>query len=457
MAWTHRYVTVAGAGDNTGDSSDFSDAMTLAQAIADAATPHVGYCYNIKAGTYTPGDVLAFATAGATTTPNWWRGCHTVAGDLDDGTHARDAAGSEGTNMPLFDMSDDAAHQVTIAGAHQWFSNIAIKSICTTAAGAVNASGGSLRFVRCRFTNSANNSNARSMTYGGASPVTVHCRFQAHTGSINGASTQGLFIGCHFVGGAAGIGLGSTAAIFTSCVIEGYATTGIVYPNATGQHYVLGSTIYGGTNGVLVSTIPTTGLVFIANSIIGGCTNGVNNNTGGNTNSVVLVRNHFYSCTNNIVGLQEVATFDDTLGVLCGLIDNDTDPFVAKASSDYTLAAANTIDRATGWPGVMEGQTAMNGTPDIGAIHHAGPAAANVRATDYTASGAAGSIATITPSNATVSQDAGYYAAFNLSTVDADLAAGNIKKDTVVFGVTGTYEGGGGGGIWMPRARTVGV
>lgn len=39
--------------------------------------------------------------------------------------------------------------------------------------------------------------------------------------------------------------------------------------------------------------------------------------------------------------------------------------------------------------------------------------------------------------------NAGYYAATNLTQVDADLAAGNIKKDTVIFGITGTHEGGG--------------
>jgi len=48
-----------------------------------------------------------------------------------------------------------------------------------------------------------------------------------------------------------------------------------------------------------------------------------------------------------------------------------------------------------------------------------------------------GSLATQTVSNTTVSQPAGNYAAFNLSTVDTDLASGNIKSGMDIFGVAG--------------------
>lgn len=62
---------------------------------------------------------------------------------------------------------------------------------------------------------------------------------------------------------------------------------------------------------------------------------------------------------------------------------------------------------------------------------------------------------TKTVSNATVSQDAGYYAAFNLATVDADLVVANIKAGITIFGLAG--EAAGGGGIFMPAARQIGV
>ncbi|PTN32230.1 DUF1566 domain-containing protein [Desulfonatronum sp. SC1] len=51
-----------------------------------------------------------------------------------------------------------------------------------------------------------------------------------------------------------------------------------------------------------------------------------------------------------------------------------------------------------------------------------------------------GTLAAQTPTNTTVEQPAGIYEAFNLSTVDADLVAGNIKKDVVIFGITGTAD-----------------
>jgi len=348
-------------------------------------------------------------------------------------------------------MSDDAAHQVTVAGAYQWFSNIAIKSACTTAGGAVSTTVGNLRFVSCRITNSANNSAARALTAATAASVSlVGCRFQTHAagGRVLSLGIGTSLQGCHLSSGVIGI-YSDGGFDADSCVIEGSSTSGVQMAAASGSFILTHCTIYtAGTNGINVSTIPTSGRVMVSNCIIGGCTNGIT--AASATSGVTVLRTHFYSCTNNLVNLQEVAAFDDPLGILLRLIDNDTDPFVAKASSDYTLAAANTIDRATGFPGTIEGQTAMVGYPDIGAIHHAGPAAANVRATDYTASGAAGSIATQTLSNTTTTVAAGYYAADDLATRDTDLAAANIVSGKTIFGVAGAAAGGAGGLLTHP-------
>ena len=79
----------------------------------------------------------------------------------------------------------------------------------------------------------------------------------------------------------------------------------------------------------------------------------------------------------------------------------------------------------------------------------------------------AGSIATktssdLTASNLTVTAPAGYYASDATKTLsDANLTAGNIKKDVEIFGVTGTYEGGGGSSVlsgnFTPASNTLTV
>lgn len=65
----------------------------------------------------------------------------------------------------------------------------------------------------------------------------------------------------------------------------------------------------------------------------------------------------------------------------------------------------------------------------------------------------------LTASNLTVTAPAGLYASDASKTLsDANLVAGNIKKDVTIFSVTGTYEGGGGGnfesGTFTPASDT---
>ena len=67
--------------------------------------------------------------------------------------------------------------------------------------------------------------------------------------------------------------------------------------------------------------------------------------------------------------------------------------------------------------------------------------------TDITGNIASKTSSDLTASNLTVTAPAGHYASAATKTLtDANLTAGNIKKDVTIFNVTGTYEGGGGGG-----------
>lgn len=72
----------------------------------------------------------------------------------------------------------------------------------------------------------------------------------------------------------------------------------------------------------------------------------------------------------------------------------------------------------------------------------------NTFGTQLIADGLAESVTTVEPTgkktiDSTAEVDVSLYASAQV--VDADLVAGNIKKDVNILGVTGTYEGGGGG------------
>jgi hypothetical protein len=120
-----------------------------------------------------------------------------------------------------------------------------------------------------------------------------------------------------------------------------------------------------GTIGVKIYTVPVLGHALILNNIIMAVT-GISATSS--TNGVTAFRNHFVGCTNNLTNITELAAYNDPLGILYRLLDDDTDPWVTKATSDFTLAPTNNIDRTAGFPGIFEGQVAMVGYPDIGAV-----------------------------------------------------------------------------------------
>lgn len=158
--------------------------------------------------------------------------------------------------------------------------------------------------------------------------------------------------------------------------VSGFTTTGISVGSATRLFSIINCSIYAAaTNGILITTLPTTGNINIYNCIIGGCTNGVNNNVGTDTNGVTLVSNQFYDCDNNIVGLTEQADVTADLTASLFNIDNDTDPWVAKASANFNLASG-VAARSAAFPGIFDdpsGTNVMTGYPDMGAVRHQDP------------------------------------------------------------------------------------
>ena len=118
---------------------------------------------------------------------------------------------------------------------------------------------------------------------------------------------------------------------------------------------------------------------------------------------------------------------------------------ITKSYTPTESQQTETITAGTGYDGIGEVDVT------VGAI-----------SSSYVGSGVARkSSSDLTASDLTVTAPAGYYASSAAKTLsDANLVAGNVKKDVQIFGVTGTYEGGGSGttvatGTVTPTARTL--
>lgn len=371
MAWSDHYVTDSGS-DTYANSTNISTPCSLATAIANYAA---GDRINIKAGTYTLAGAITFATAGTSTAPVWWRGYKTTPGDLDTAGGSRIPV----TDLPKID-ADTATDQVIVTANYQTFSNINITSVCTSAGGALSCSSGAgIRFIRCSILNTAANSGARAVSTG-TSNVFLGCYFQATTtaGYCVYAANEATIYGCQFVGGATSIyrnnGLGGTVAF---CTASGFTTAFYENDNGTITSRFYNCTIYGGgaTSGFLVSASLTSGYITIVNCIIGGVVNGINNSSGVDTFNILSVNNQFYDCTNNLVGITEGATVGaDYLAALFNF-DNDTDPWVNKATANFNLSTGAAAC-STAYPGAFDspnGTAIMTGYPDIGAVRHVDP------------------------------------------------------------------------------------
>lgn len=115
--------------------------------------------------------------------------------------------------------------------------------------------------------------------------------------------------------------------------------------------------------------------------------------------------------------------------------------------SDATITAAD------------NNQIGLMGTASVQPTVHAGWVSSGTAETATVVVAAAvptKSAATITPTTTDQTIASGTYLT-GAQTIkgDANLVAGNIKKDVSIFGVTGTYEGSGGGGGWPQAYKNV--
>lgn len=365
-AWTDRYVSVSGAGSHNGT---VGNAWTLAEALA--ANPAAGTRINIIAGTYAnTTTTLTFDDVGTTTAPIWWRGYNTTIGDIDT---------NNALTKPAVTFTTG---QFAVTGAHQIFSNLDISSQCVTAGGAVNLTGGNDIVYRCRIANTASNASARAISTGTTANSEIKfCYLSATTTA--GATVYinaGTWIdGCSVRGGIIGISVATNAYVYNNTV-HGATTTGIQYStSATGAGLIIGNSVYsGGTQAILVTVVPTTGILMIQNNILVTSSNsgtyGVYNNTGADTHTIRLGPNDYYNNGTPISGFTEQNGTTTDYQVALGVKTESSTPWsnVDATHFDFSLQSTSNA-KAGGFPGAFENES-YTGYLDMGAVQRQEPA-----------------------------------------------------------------------------------
>jgi len=351
MAWTERYVSVAGGGNHDGTTE--TDAWTLAEAIA--APYAAGQRINVKAGTYantTTG--RTFNIAGTTTAPIWWRGYNATIGDLD-----ADFA----TAKPAITFTTGLFQ---VNASYQLFSNLDISGAQTTAAQVRLLTGTNIWMDRCRIECTSANANGRAFssenTGCGISRSWIKSTSSADVARFT--TNTGAMLGCAVVGGANGLAVSGTGIQHVICfnTFIDQGADAIDSSQAT-RLYILNNSIYSpaGQGIDLNTTIPT--FAVIANNIFSECgTYGINNSTGANTGNVIRLHNDFYAS----------GTADEN-----GFGDHPSFSGQTESSSPFTSATDMTIPNtrnaiANGLPGLFENQT-YTSYLDIGAVQRVEP------------------------------------------------------------------------------------
>ncbi len=353
MAWSEKYVSVAGAGAHDGTTE--ANAWTFAEAIAAYAA---GDRVNVKAGTYALGaGDAAFATAGTTTAPVWFRGYNTAIGDID---------ANNALTKPLF----------TFTGGGRWkgdqpfhtFQNFDMTGDQAIFALA-RVSDQNCRFIRCRINCTAASSDGRALLINGTNTVCEACEFvatsSAHIASVQAATT---FIGCVFKGGSRAIDVQATTLVCWACVFRDTGGDCINSANGSSDRvWFLGNTVYSpGSDGVEFAAIPGNGIV-VGNIFDSAAAYGVNNSSGANTATIFRSHNLFHaSGTANENGMGDSPShFEQT--------DSGT-PFTNAAGGDLSVLSTSNA-KANGPPKGFENES-YTSYLDIGAVQREEPAAA---------------------------------------------------------------------------------
>lgn len=343
MAWTDFYVDPNATGANNGTSQ--ADAWTsLSAAISGvgagpATTPTR---VNVKAATYTQNTTgLTFNTAGATTAPVWWRGYKTTPGDQDSNGNA-----VAGTDLPDWVWTTG---QLTISGAHQYFSNIQVDSQCVlNGSGAVNVSGANCTFYRFRSINTGASANGLAISLGSGESC-IACYFKATTSASScvKAGGNGQFSGCYVTGGAVGLLAATNVISVNDCIFD--QCGGDAIQATTSPLTVAGCSFYAPLgNGINWTGTPSSVAMILNNyfeNVNQAGKAAIANSSGTVSNLIRRVSNAYFNCTTNTSGMGDIpGIFSD--GTL------PTSAFVAPGSGNFGV---DSDAQSIGFPGTVNG------------------------------------------------------------------------------------------------------
>lgn len=341
MAFTERYVSVAGGGAHDGTSE--ANAWTLAEGITNEAA---GQRVNVKAGTYTnTTNDRTLAATGLTTAPIWWRGYKTAIGDMDgaDTSHGTFMAGTE---IPALSFTTG---RFGVTGSHHIVSNIDDQGAQVTNGQLRMATGAAIRFHRVRVECTAANANGRAVSGASADVIFDRCWFKSTSSApvVEISVTRNTLLGSVLTGGSNGLVLtGANVILAQSCIFDNCGGDAIRSSISSGL-YVINCSIYSpASDGIELTALPGSGI--ITGNIFSDCGGvAINNSSGANTNLLFRGWNLFHnSGTPPETGFGDSPSFLDQTDV--------SSPFTNAAGGDFTpVAGSNAINN--GIPGTFEG------------------------------------------------------------------------------------------------------
>lgn len=279
MALTKRYVRAdaAGGGDGTTDAnSGANGAFTFDEMITDIDTPHPGYKYLLKSGTYSRSASDTPTGDGTTSSPIIIEGFNTTEGDLL--SNGRDANGDlDTTNFPLITYS--SPYRLAMNGSL----NSVLRCLHVTGGASTNTVviGAGSTISQCRVENTGTGVAIDSSV--ATSAVIKNCDAIANTASATAAiQCQGatsIVIGnkCKCASGS-GIVTRNTVTLAQNTIYE--SAIGIQIDATNAQCNIINNTIANCTgDGIQFTTGTTTAVTIIGNHITGSGGYGINYQT----------------------------------------------------------------------------------------------------------------------------------------------------------------------------------